>query len=89
MKCQNCGSEHGFRGEQSTIHRKRPDGLMEMVADGPERIICKKCGEQVTLESVMGTTPEGIEVMSGVPPHLENEFFADDEDNKTLGDGDK
>jgi hypothetical protein len=77
MKCQHCGSTSGFRGEQKTEERKRSDGLIEMMNDGPERVYCKKCGTEVDPDSADEDGP--VEVISGVPSRLQRQFASGDD----------
>lgn len=66
--------------------RKRADGLMEMFASGPEQIFCKSCGHRVSSESPTLPTPQMNEdgepvLLSGVPSHLQSEFWNDDSED--------
>lgn len=65
MKCQECGSEKGFRGMQETRENRRPDGLIEREIVGPERIYCETCGAEVKKEEVKAS-----EVLPEIPAHI-------------------
>lgn len=65
MKCQECGSEKGFRGVQDVKERVRLDGLKEIENIGPERIYCKQCGAEVKKEEVKPSA-----VLTEIPAHI-------------------